>query len=274
MSTLFLLQRFNLESTGQADLPQILAGSGIDCQVVDGLDDLPSVDSDRPIVLYGTIQFVRRAIERRPFSPGAYYHATRFACTSYIHHFPTQWMANGDGFYLTYGELKRRIQSLYELLKTDVLFLRPDSGNKVFTGLAVHRDDAVRELSALDQLTSVVDGSLVLIAPAKKLGAEYRFFVVHGKVITGSLYRRDGVDVQEEGVDDACRSLADMVAAHPWQIDLAYSCDVGIVNGEPKVIELNAFSTSGCYRCDKVALFQEVAVIAALEYDGEVSMSE
>lgn len=66
--------------------------------------------------------------------------------------------------------------------------------------------------------------------------------------------------------DHGCMRVASQIASESFQIDNAYCCDVGIVNGLPKVIELNYFSAAGFYACDVEKLFEAVGKEAERDY--------
>src|SRR5208283_6070510 len=75
----------------------------------------------------------------------------------------------------------------------DKLFIRPCKDTKAFTGLVLRKGDF--ECWRHDQLTSGRDPQWlsaeteVVASPYQELLAEYRFFVVDGKIITSSMYK-------------------------------------------------------------------------------------
>ncbi|MBB4866822.1 hypothetical protein HNP46_005729 [Pseudomonas nitritireducens] len=272
MSTQFLLQQSMLERTGQSDLPEVLRAAGIRFHLVESLDSCRVVaDQDVPQVLYGAIKWVVDANKQLSLIPGMYYDDKRFNCSDYMRRLPLEIVANGDGVYMPFGDFRRRVDQVMNLFQVDELFLRPDGGSKTFTGFTITRENAAFEISSLDQLTGVVDGTMILVAPAKTISAEYRFWIVNRKVVTGSQYRVQGRDETSQHVDPACLTIAERVATLPYQPDVAYTCDVAMIGQTPMVIELNAMSTSGLYECDRAVLFQTLAVAAKLEYDGILS---
>lgn len=277
----FILDKALLESSGHARLASALEELGhtvhLDAYRSELIGGSNPVDTrDECTVLYGSIQFVEQRMKRGVYSPGAYYSRDRFRCSYYMHRLPCEILGNGDGFFLPFAEVERGLVRLYRQFGASRLFIRPDSGAKVFTGLAIDSSRSGAELSSLRQLTSVTDDTMTLVASVKHIAAEYRFFIVGGKVITGSRYMVEGKPSASPVVDPLCWEVAERVASLPWQIDLAYTCDVGMFlgfpNAGPKVVELNAFSTSGLYECDSEALFSAVADIALQEFRGEASM--
>src|SRR5690606_18531743 len=108
----------------------------------------------------------------------------------------------------------------------DRIFIRPDSGAKPFTGFDVAYRDVDDELKALKAVTGLTDSMMLYVCPFKEIQAEFRFFIVNRKVIDGSYYSYE----QDEAVPipAGAWALAERIAEHPWQIDIAYSCDVAM----------------------------------------------
>lgn len=230
--------------------------------------------ADQCVVAYGSIGFVEQRVKAIQGIPGCYYARERFMCSSYMPRIPLELLGNAEAVYLPFGDFERRFDQMYRLFGASRLFVRPDSGIKTFTGLCIDLETAPFEISSLKQLTPVTEKTMVLVAPARVIDAEYRFFIVGGKVITGSQYHVDGKISIDPSVSEVCLRVAEQVAALPRQVDLAYACDVGLFGGVPKVVELNAFSTSGLYACDSLALFKAVADIAWREFNYEVAIED
>lgn len=274
----FLMDETLLSKTGNGDLPERLRAEGFNVMAEPQDSALCRMEPYEsaihgPSVIYGSIPFVTRR-QSADLVPGAYYHATRFNCSYYQNRLPLDLLGNGEGIYLPFGDFERRAESIYRLFGVSRLFIRPDAGSKSFTGVSISLDDLNYELNSLRRLTSVTNDTLVLISPHQEVTNEYRFYIVNGKVITASSYRINGEDVDDAPIDVDCMEVASRIAESSWQIDLAYTCDVGLFDGKPKVVELNAFSTSGLYRCDAVALFKAVAEVALREYEGELSLMD
>ena len=229
---------------------------------------------DQCVVAYGSIEFVEQRVQAIQGIPGCYYARDRLMCSHYMPRIPLELLGNADAVYLPFAEFERRLDQLYRYFGASRLFVRPDSGIKTFAGLCIDRESAAFELSSLKQLTPVTEKSLVLVAPASVIAAEYRFFIVDGKVITGSRYHVGGKISIHPSISQACLRVAEQVAALPRQIDLAYVCDVGFFDGVPKVVELNGFSTSGLYACNSMELFKAVADLAWREFNYEVAMED
>jgi hypothetical protein len=85
--------------------------------------------------------------------------------------------------------------------------------------------------------------------------------------VTKSQYRWDKLDIRIDTLPE-CDRLAEQVAEHKWQADRVYVCDIAQTDEGPKIIELNAFSSSGLYACDTRAIVKGVSEAAWKEYLG------
>jgi hypothetical protein len=279
----FIMDKNLLQSSGHGHLPAALIELGHSVHLEEYqrtllVDPTFAETHGECTVLYGSIQFVEQRMKTCTYAPGAYYARDRFRCSHYMPRLPLEILGNGGGVYLPFSEVLRRREQIYRMFGVSRLFIRPDSGAKIFTGLAVEEGSDSFELQSMRQLTSVTDDTLVLIAPAQDIGSEYRFYIVNGEVITASRYMEAGKPSPGTDVDEHCLALAKRVAGLPWQIDLAYTCDIGLFVeygvASPKVVELNALSTSGLYQCDSVSLFAAVADIALQEVAGDLSIQD
>jgi len=277
----FIIDRLMLEDTPHTRLPIALRRIGYNVEVAEYSRNarrdperypLPQYPAGQCVVMFGSIGFVEQRLQNSQATPGAYYSRNRFACSHYMPRIPLELLGNGEGVYLPFADFVRRRDQLYRLFGASRLFVRPDSGIKTFTGFCIEQQSAEFEINSLNQLTSATDETLVLIAPAQEIHAEYRFFIVNGQVVTGSRYHVRGERSIDAEVDVRCLEVAKQVAQLPWQIDLAYTCDVGLFGEEAKVVELNAFSTSGLYACNALRLFDAVGRVAWHECYGELTL--
>lgn len=276
----FLLDRRLLEINDQLWLPTWLQAEGHKVVAASKPGPLEEeagafFSQDECLVIMGSIPFTRYFQKLHSHNrPGAYFSLDRFRCSQYLHQIPRDWLLNADHVYAPLAEILRKPDRFFELFDTPALFLRPDSGTKAFTGLVVRRETAAQELSALVQLTNAPSDSLTLISRALSVQVEYRFVIVNRKVISGSRYMTAGeIDISDE-IDPNCQVLAERMAKHPYQVELAYTCDIGLCENEPKLIELNALSTSGLYACDVRAVYSAIAEAAWLEHQMEISIGD
>ncbi len=226
-------------------------------------------DSDQCVILHGSIQF-NNQITSNPyfttrFTPGSYFNKETKTFSTFATHLGN-YILNDDYYLLPYGEFLRR-----GLKKDTAVFIKPNSGMKEFTGKVITYENFDHETSSMRQIENVSHESLVVIASPKEIEAEFRYFIVDGKVVAKSQYRWDKLDVRSDTMP-VCDELAETIAKHSWQADYTYVCDIayrGAVQA-PKVIELNAFSSSGLYAADTNSIAKAVSDMAWKEFTGNI----
>jgi len=139
-------------------------------------------------------------------------------------------------------------------------FIRPCEDTKSFSGTVMTYEDFDswrKDLSTADTTHSPLTmDTMVSYAPPKDIMREYRFFVVDGKVITGSQYKAGSRVYSDTNVDqdiiDYAQSMVNM-----WQPARAFVIDIALIPGnQKKVIEINNINSAGFYACDVSKIIQ------------------
>lgn len=161
-----------------------------------------------------------------------------------------------DGYMLNRGAV---VSSLRAAPKCwDTFFIRPNNDNKLFSGMVMsweEFEDWRKNIIALDgesSITSMTADDLIVMASLKDIFAEYRFYVVDGKVITGSMYKRSNrvyyVNITEHSDPELWQFAQKMVDR--WSPNRAFALDIALTENGYSVIEINAINSAGFYACD------------------------
>lgn len=131
-----------------------------------------------------------------------------------------------------------------------VWFVRPLHDLKHFDGTVTVAREIRRWMSSVDSGNFSFDGDTeVIIAPPQKIHAEWRYFIVDGKVVDGSSYRIAGQRmanaVARPELYEQAQALAD-----GWLPHRTCVMDVAQTDDGLKVIEFNTFNSSGFYAHD------------------------
>lgn len=138
-------------------------------------------------------------------------------------------------------------------------FVRPSYDLKQFSGQVIgarecydwFKDMLECETSGSYKLEP--DTEIVLCEP-QNLDAEWRWFIVDGRIVSGSIYR---VHNQLRGIrelDETVIAEAQKLA-NGWLPARCVVMDIALVNNELKVIEFNCINSSGFYDNDVLAIF-------------------
>lgn len=138
-------------------------------------------------------------------------------------------------------------------------FIRPSKDLKQFSGQVIEAAECAAWLQ--DAMQCASSGSyqldkdeIVVVATPKPIQAEWRWFIVNGKIVDGSMYRARGQLVKKHETD------ADVIAeaqtfADKWLPDPCCVMDLALVDDKLKVIEFNCINSSGFYNHDVDKIF-------------------
>jgi len=135
-------------------------------------------------------------------------------------------------------------------------FIRPVDDKKRFDGTVVHNEEienwkeAVQRVS--DGYSRIRPETLVGMSDVKDIAMEWRFFIVNGKVISGSRYRQWGLSDQRRVEDGADSWVFAQRMVDKWQPAEAFVLDIALPAGttDHKVIEVNCINSAGFYHTD------------------------
>lgn len=228
-------------------------------------------DKEDCVIFYGSLNFGKK-LRKLSWYPGVYLNEKAFECTSYYPAITDLLLHYNSFIMLPYGVLKEKKKMIFDLLGPGPIFIRPNSGTKEFTGF-VTNSYKYEEHIELAGFYDVEPDLLVLVSKAMDIIREWRFVIVDGKVISGSLYRYWGELADDKSSSDYVRSHSSSmhkelheVAAwrndnenKAWEVaqecaerynpDRAWTIDVCETRDEKiKVLEIGCFSCAGMYK--------------------------
>jgi len=140
------------------------------------------------------------------------------------------------------------------------LFTRPSEDLKQYSGVVMEVGEIIPWFKSM--MAAVGGGSYymapeteVVLSKPVKIQAEWRWFIVGGKIISGSMYRAHGQLRKLRELDAAVINEAQMLA----DIWLPMPCvvmDTALVDDTMKVVEFNTINSSGFYDNDIDAVFR------------------
>lgn len=153
-------------------------------------------------------------------------------------------MLNSDSISLS-------IKELQDLPVNGKIFIRPSLDHKAFTGFVATKKGILdlAERAEIEDNVNFDMNTRVSVSSVKSIEAEYRYFVIGGKVVSGSLYAQMGVPMTQP-VTEKCRLKMAQAAANEWLPHETCVMDLADTNEGCKVIEFNAFNSSGFYYHD------------------------
>ncbi len=201
---------------------------------------IPHPDVEGVVVAIGSYSFTNNS--RNYWSPGSWTNDNfdyRVWSEKWTH------ILNKPAVITTFGEVQKQ---------TEPFFIRPCADDKLFTGQVIEewpKFETWREkVKNLDCYTELNVDSPVIISEPCKIEDEYRFVVVKGQLITGSLY---GVNVGYKEVTegqnpDLWKFVQDRI--EEWQPADVFVIDIAVSGGNFWVLEMGNMNSAGLYECD------------------------
>ena len=135
---------------------------------------------------------------------------------------------------------------------SDEMFIRPTLDSKIFTGKVFHKNDwseFVERLLTPGNVTTATVDTLIQVATPKNITQEIRLWVVDGKIVTQSTYRRGTFLVYDNIVDeDAIEFAQKMVDL--YCLSKTFVIDVCLTDNGWKIVECGSTSCAGFYDGD------------------------
>lgn len=221
------------------------------------------------VIFYGSINFAQQIQRSVPWVPGTYCNAKHLECTSYYPHFE-KYLLNVPYCMVPVGSLLEDNSQRRFIFDTfgyaDTIFIRPNRGNKLFAGMTVSQSEITRELHYCITRSGVLENELVLVSRPRRIAREWRFVVANNEIVTGSQYLVNGNLEVSEDTGNAGIFLRMVLDVVKWEPDRVFVVDVCECNGQDYILELNSFSCSGLYACDKRKVVDAVNKVATAEW--------
>lgn len=173
-----------------------------------------------------------------------------YECSTYYTYW-MQWLLNRDHFFVPWGVFETEADQYFKWLDSSKLFIRPNSGRKIFTGNYVDSKWWTQNLKTIQDLpgNSPKATDLILVSSHKGIVAEYRVMMHLDTVIDYSFY--DGNDMAVVDRKDLTTFSENAAWSSNYFPDDYYTIDVSLMqDGDLKVIELNSLFSAGWYDAD------------------------
>jgi len=172
-------------------------------------------------------------------------------------------MLNADAKISTIAAVRRDIGPLLMMHPVD-LFIRPTRDLKDFAGHVIKTDEFARWADRLAVGDCEFDDTLeIAVSVVKPIQMEWRYFIVDGQIVTGSVYRHGGQPLRQRELDGEvlaeAQTMADIWLPHP-----CCCMDLALCGGELRVVEFNGLNASGFYDHDVEAFAKAVSAYCRL----------
>lgn len=250
------------------DLKQIQAACmsfGIDFEevtVIPFSSEIPEFTTDDKInIYYGATTFIDNLYKQREKPIGVFFDEYNFSIENYINKWG-KFMLNDEAEITTFGEFSKKNYDDEKLF-----FVRPDADDKSFVG-------DVRSFLKMKQWNEsfqkfdnvqLDENTKIIVAEPYNIEKEWRNYIVNGKVVTSSLYRKNfklnksAIDIPQsmiEFVEERCKE---------YQPNEIFVMDIALCGGDYYIIECGCMNSVGLYACDVKKLVKKISYFVATD---------
>lgn len=275
----WIIDKYIFESY-EGKLVDAIKRSGMNVHFYDDLNEtnvqrfLNQKFTDNDIVIFhGSLQHGRRVLQTR-YYPGIYLSLDAYECYKYYGHFG-DYLLNSNYLMMGLNDVLRNKNKIFDTFgNLGSIFIRPSNGYKSFPGQTLSYENFEQEFDILTKSYGGLEMDiLVVVSPAVEIDEEYRFIVVDGKVVSGSLYMDKNNRKSWSAYYD--RYCGDQIAwkfaeemAKIYQPDKAFTLDIcKLPNGEYKVIEVNSFCCGSMYGNDYDIVVDAINKLCISEFE-------
>jgi hypothetical protein len=201
---------------------------------------------------YGSINFINNIYEK--YKPNSIFYNNNFSMENYINKWGS-YMLNSDAIITNF-------KNFCNMTHTDdsMWFIRPDADDKSFAG-EVYTFATIKNWSkniTRTDNTPLNENTKIIVSEPYNIVKEWRNYIINGKVITSSLYRKNfklnksNTDIPSDMikfVEDRCKEYT------PHDI---FVMDIALCGGEYYIIECGCINSVGLYASDVNILVREI----------------
>ena len=207
------------------------------------VDDLPEfVPSEKKVFVFGAIKLAR-IVRKKGWLPGSMMNDNHDFLV-YRDHYREN-LLNYDSEILTVGT-----PQIWE--SDEIKFIRPTKDTKSFTGRTfteIEWNEFVEHYLHNFRSEMFNEETEIQVSSPKNIQKEIRFWVVGGKIVTGSQYRLGNNVMYDSYFEDEARDFAQSMV-DKFQLAEAFVIDVCLANDEWKVVECGCINCAGFYKSD------------------------
>jgi ATP-grasp domain, R2K clade family 3 len=214
-------------------VPHSFCGIALDQQIITGLEE---VDSSKPVIFYGATLLPILVQKLGIYSPGVYWNDDWWKPEHWIQN--RQDLLNQDIRIITFQELSNN----WGKFVSEPTFIKSNNV-KILTGQVIEPEEHDSWLD--EHILNPED--LLCLSPYQKIESEWRFWIVNGKLITGSYYKDNGCRITRKPITKEVWDIAEHFS-EGWLPNPNIVMDIALLaNGKYKVIEFNSINSSGFY---------------------------
>jgi len=248
-------------------LIQTLERMGLEYEIVKVrpfIEDFEFKTKRKDVFCFGSVKMTRLA-KKYEWYPGSLLNENH-DYRVYSQHYKEN-LLNYDSVIQKFGEpISESISNI-----NGIFFARPCEDTKTFTGKSFFIEDWEEFKNGMldgNETTSLTYDTPIQVCSHKLITKEFRFWIVDGKVVTGSQYRAGNLiystNLVDEGAKWFCLGMVSEMAENSYRLADAFVMDVCevLIYGKPeyKIVECGCINCAGFYSADMQKLINALEI--------------
>ena len=219
---------------------------------------------DKCVICMSSLNAAKQAKRaKHAWYPGYWCDWNKLTCQMYYGYW-YKWLLNKDAIFLPYRLLVEKKDELYDQFG-EVLFIRPDTNDKLFSGEPVSEINFHPFTVMMNQYLHDDESPMCVVGPAVEIDQEYRLVMSEGKFVTGSQYRDAKGLNSKPGVPSEAIALAEE-ACKVWTPHPIFVLDIASTPDGYKILECGSINCAGIYEADIGLMVDEMNRLAIADW--------
>jgi len=223
---------------------------------------IPDITPKGNVIVIGSYS-MRHVAEAKGWVPGCF-DVGHIRHEDFVHNWGLR-MLNAECIVRSLGEVPQWLEMHSPLHAPQSFFMRPEVDSKSFPAKVYTRESFMRWFEHIvlmlntakrGEYMTVDCDTRAILAPVRNIDQEVRCWIVDGRLVTASVYKRGDTVHYDPVVDQSILEYAREVAAHEWQPQRAYVLDLCVCEDQIRIVEVNTLNSAGFYAADMQKLVE------------------
>lgn len=206
---------------------------------------------DEKFIIFSSVKIAKKILIKDDLGlkRGLIYNKRYFQPSFYTQYIDRSKILNNNFVFLPFGQIRFSGGELFDFFNSEKLFIKSDKNDKNSNFAIITKENYLKELELYKNTYKLYDDELYFISDFKNISPiEKRYWICDGNIIAGTTYSHNNyINCKnnlnyEIDYDYILEALHDFLLIENWLV-----VDLCKHNEKIKIVELNAFSTSGFY---------------------------
>lgn len=219
------------------------------------------------VVSYGSFNFIHKIQKETPWGCGIFHNLDYYLCSNYYNYYG-DFLFNSPYIMLPVGDLFRMRKFIIDTLSPNIkkVFIRPDRGDKIWTGQVVSSNEIENFVNHL--LSYKIDKKEIAICSTfRTIAKEWRAVISNNKIISVSQYQ----PINQIGCPNNVLDFINNILLKDSKFDDIFVMDIcQDMKNDIFLLEAGGFSCAGLYHNNADDIIDAVSLAAFKKYQERI----